>query len=501
MKVEVANIVNNRLNTGEQISIKRLFIFITLCILVLVPVSIFMLTNTIKYQSAVYFLILLTLAIAGFFILNKRLVLFEPIVLFSTYYTTVLIAGIYSIYTDYNSNDFVNNTCFKNDIHILTTYACMYFFFGYICMLIGYYLVKRNNLQIKFDLETKEEISDRVLNLFILCFLVIGISNFLYNVWILAGGNLFTYLANVSVRQLEFADSGTASGYLLAYNAMFIWLFKLFRNRNHSKLFIIMLLITIIMKASTGRIFGTMLYIASFVGIYYLLEISNKKKINNAKYYFAAIGLVSFGIIFYFMRIISSIVYNNSLKNNIGLVFMQLFNQFGYYAVDKGNMPNIGVVLKIIDSWGTDIGYLYGQSLVTWICNILPSSMRFQGYQPSVMIKQTWYLHIIGGNLPPTGIGEMYANFGIFGPFLGMFLFGCLAAYLYNYTIKSRNYWCLAIYVQITIGFIMLYPKGEFDNLTLLYVLPILIVIVTMKVMSKIKVYINNINTSNSKFK
>ncbi len=38
--------------------------------------------------------------------------------------------------------------------------------------------------------------------------------------------------------------------------------------------------------------------------------------------------------------------------------------------------------------------------------------MRPEAYQPSVMIKQVWYSHLQGGNLPPTGIGEMYANFG-----------------------------------------------------------------------------------------
>ena len=485
MKAGFSNIAVNSIESGSVTTYKRLHAFLLLCVVVLLPISIVTFLGTHKYQTAIYFLVLLSLAIAGLFILNKRLILFEPIVLFSAYYITVVFAGIYSISTDFYANSFVNNTTFSTDIPTLIAYTCVYFFFGYVCMLLGYYLVKQNNLKIRFDLEPKSQLSDTVLNIFIITFLIIGIGNYIYNVWIYAGGNLFSYMANVSVRHIEFAVSGTTIGYIFAYNAMYIWFFKLARKNIYwSKFFIIILILTLLMKASTGRIFGTMLYIASFIGIYYYLEISSKRVLSNAKYYVAAIGIVLFGIINYYLRIISSLSYNNMLESGIAKAFIELFNEFGFYAVDKGNLPNIGVFLKIVDSWKNEIGYLYGQSLITWIFNILPSSIRPEAYQPSVMIKQTWYSHIPGGNLPPTGIGEMYANFGILGPFLGMFIFGCLVALLYNYTLKSKSYWFLAIYIQIAIGFIMLYPKGEFDNLTLWHVIPILLIVVTMKIIS-----------------
>jgi oligosaccharide repeat unit polymerase len=474
------------INHAKKINFERLFFFMGLCITTLTFLFIVFLLDPHKYQLSILFSVLLALAISGFFIMNKKLVLFEPVVLFSAYYVTVVISCFYSIFTDWELNEFVNNSSFRDDITILTAYTCMYFFVGYLFMVAGYYLVKKDDFKIQFVLDSRSRISNTVLNIFIIIFLSIGIANFAYNVSTLAGGSILQYMANVSVRHLEFENQGTTLGYMFAYNGMFIWFFKLARRHIYwNKYFIVFLIISILMKASTGRIFGTMLYMFSFVGIYYFLEASKNKVINNTKYYLAVIGILIFGVVFYFLRIISSLFYNNMLHLSVGTELLNGFKFIGYYAVDKGNIPNLGVFLKIVDSWGTDIGYLYGQSLFTWITNILPPSMRPEAYQPSVMIKQVWYSHLQGGNLPPTGIGEMYANFGFLGPALGMFLFGCFAALLYNYTIKSKSFWVLAIYIQIAIGFIMLYPKGEFDNLTLWHVIPLLLTITAFKIISK----------------
>lgn len=456
--------------------------------------AIFLLTSLMtdtyaNYQISIFFLTLLSVVLAGFFILNKKLLIFEPVFLFSAYYTTVIIAGAYSIVTNFSTNIYVQNVRFTKDIGVLTGYVCMYFFLGYISMLAGYYLIKRRDLEINFELESKSQLSGIVLNIVIVSFLLIGFANFFHNIWTFAGGNLIEYMKNVSTRHREFAISGTTLGYLFAYSAMYVWFFKLIRRNVYwSKSFLIFLFLTILMKASTGRVLGTMFYITSFIGIYYFIEISRKRVLSNAKYYIAGFAIALTGILFYFMRIMSSLSFNNKLGDNIGETFIGLLNRTGYYLIDKGNIPNIGAVLKIIDSWAKDIGYLYGQSLITWASNILPSSLRPEAYQPSVMIKQTWYLHIRGGNLPPTCIGEMYANFGFLGPIIGMFFFGCLCALLYNFIIKSKSYWALVIYIQIALGFIMIYPKGEFDNLTLWDIVPILLLIVVMKIVSTTKI-------------
>lgn len=462
--------------TRNNGSLKIIFVLLTGLIVFLIFIKIIV-NNDQRFTLAYFFMFILLYSLITFFILKQNYNLFEPIFLFSAFYSTVLFAGFYSLSSNFSSNLFVKNIPFHNDIEDLAAIVSFYFFSGYIFTLLGYYFVRQNN-KIKLEFESKRIVSDVVINIVVVVFVSIGILNFIHNIIIFAGGNFFVYFSNISMRFHEFSITGTTLGYTLAYNAMYIWLFKLFRrnNRKINRTFLVILLLTIVMKASTGRVFGTLLYITSFIALYYFFEISQNKKIKNRKYYFLGLLLFFSGVLFYFFRIISSLSVNKSLIGGILNELSHLFDLFFFLAVDQGNVPNYGLVLKIVDSWGNDIGFLYGESLLTWSYGFLPSFLRPDGYQPSVLIKNAWYSHLPTGNLPPTGIGEMYANFGILGPFIGMFAFGCLMGYIYNYTTKKSNYWIYVIYVQITIGFIMLYPKGEFDNLSLWMILPIIII-------------------------
>jgi hypothetical protein len=124
-------------------------------------------------------------------------------------------------------------------------------------MVAGYYLVKKDDLKIQFVFDSRSRISNTVLNIFIIIFLSIGIANFAYNVSTLAGGSILQYMANVSVRNLEFENQGTTLGYMFAYNGMFIWFFKLARRHIYwNNYFIVFLIISILMKASTGNIWN-----------------------------------------------------------------------------------------------------------------------------------------------------------------------------------------------------------------------------------------------------
>ncbi|MBU1105378.1 MAG: oligosaccharide repeat unit polymerase [Candidatus Riflebacteria bacterium] len=466
----------------------KLLIFFLLTILVLFAFLIHSARGEQEYQVAVFFLIMLALAIFGFFMLSKKLVLFEPVVLFSAYYSTVLIAGGYSIYNNFENNLFVQNSTFSQDIPTLMGHACMYLFFGYIFMLFGYYFVREKNLKVELCFETKAKISDTVVSVIILIFLSIGIFNFLYNVFIFAGGNAFNYMVNLSMRSYEFEHTGTTLGYLFAYNAMYLWFFKLLRHKkNWSFPFVLFLAATIVIQASTARIFSTISYITSFVGLFYFVEIRRKQLPSNSKYCFALLGLAVSGLLFYLLRIVSNRLITGQLIVSVAQELSSLLGLLGHFAVESGNLPNIGVFIKIIDAWDKDIGFLNGQSLISWVCNILPSSFNWVVLQPSYMIKEVWYSHLPGGLLPPTGVGEMYANFGFFGPFIGMFFFGSFSALLYNLTLKSKNFWVYIVSMQLSIGFIMLYPKGEFFNLSLWKILPILMTFLLLRLLSSVR--------------
>jgi hypothetical protein len=162
----------------------------------------------------------------------------------------------------------------------------------------------------------------------------------------------------------------------------------------------------------------------------------------------------------------------SDLKNRL----IELIRSIGYYAFDKGNTPNVAILMKIIDSWGKDIGYKLGSSLFYPFFSILPGEYQPSvNLMPSIIIKQRWFSHIEGGFLPPTGIGEMYANFSFFGPFIGMFGFGILGAMLYNFLQKRATHLRLFIYLYFSLNFYMIYPKGEFSNLSFLSIGCILI--------------------------
>lgn len=460
----------------KRITNKNIIISLFISSMSLIILLTYIYMSTHKYKYSIFFSILLFISISTFLILKKKLILFEPIVIFSFYYFTVCISIWYLIYTDFKTNIFINNTVFNENINTLLNYTTFLFFIGYIFFLIGYYVVVNQELIFNIKFENHKLMSDSILNIMIFIFLFIGVLNFIYNVWYFADGNLLVYMKNISMRPYEFAKHGTTLGYIFAYNGMFIWLFKLVRNSKKLNLsFHIFFIITIIIRVSKGRIFQSIVYIITFIGIYYFVELNKKQKVCNFKYYISGIIIMIFGIFVYFMRRISSLIYNNKLNNSIMNNLEKFISDFGYFAVDKGNIPNIGIVLKIIDSWEKDIGFLHGKSFFNWIYNILPSQIRPDNYQLANIIKETWYSNMPGG-LPPTGIGEMYANFGILGPTIGMLLFGFFAGTFYNILKKTKNFWFLIIYIQITVGFIALFPKGEIANFSLWSIIPIVFI-------------------------
>ena len=156
----------------------------------------------------------------------------------------------------------------------------IYFVIGYIFTLIGYKtFVKRGQPQVILN----DDVSHRFIWLIIIGFSVLGTINFIFNIYTYAGGNIFAYFSNLSVRYLEFEEiEGTTLGYLFAYIAAYLWFYIVLKNRKFSMLFALFLFLTILMKASTGRIFQTLIYIASFVVIYYFRNIHYNHTLNNA---------------------------------------------------------------------------------------------------------------------------------------------------------------------------------------------------------------------------
>lgn len=437
--------------------------------------------SPVRYFEALYYTVALSVTIMAYLATRPSLFLFDPMVLFSFYYFSVVFSMAYSFLSEFRLNPFIKATSFSADLESVAAKTVLFFLVGYVSAVFGYESLSRKSNWKLSEYRHGARLTARLNRIIIGSCLTIGLGNFAINIIWFADGNLVLYMKNIAVRYLEFARGGTTLGYLFAYTGMFIWCSNLAaENRRPTFSFFLLGGLTVLMKVSLGRIFETVLYIALFIGMLYIAKARYGQRSKNICYFGAAFGIISCAVVFYFLRVLSSMAYAGSMQDGFRQSLSLLFQSVGYYMIDKGNMPNIAIAMKVIDSWEHSIGFMHGRSLIEWVYNILPSIWQPSGYQPSVIIKAKWFSNVPGGALPPTGIAEMYANFGNFGPILGMFGFGALCAIIKNALIGLRQAWADLVLMQIAIGFVMMYPKNEFDNLSLITIIPLLIFIAFM---------------------
>lgn len=441
------------------------------------------------YQLHLFFNGLLFLSVLIFLFKKKQKHLFEPIYIFSLYYISVPTVIWYYILTDFENNPFVHAVDYTNDFNTLFLISVFFFFIGYLFCILGYMKIHKKDLECKIEFEKEQKISNLSCLLLGLPLVIVGIINFLFNLFKFANGDFFYYIFSMSNRSNEFANGGTTLGYTFASIGVFVLLFLTLRSnkKKYYIYFFISLFTVFIMRLSTGRIFSSISFVGIVISIYYFYKISVEGKINNRPFLLIGCSILFIGVFAYFLRMIGGLEVNNQQIHSISSYFSGFISKFGYYAIDKGNLPNIALLPKLIDSWSKDVGYLYGSSFITWVFAFLPHGIRPSMVMPAVIAKKTWFAQVSSGNLPVTFIGELYVNFGWVGPILGMFVFGILITVLFNYTLKKKNYWIYVITMQITIGFIALSPKGESNNLSLWMILPYISSYLFLVIMTKIQ--------------
>lgn len=416
---------------------------------------------------------MIILSIFIYLLKRKSKDIFDPVFLFSLFYITTAFSIFYLCSGWSENNQFLNTTFFySSNMPLLINEAAFYSFIGYLCFIFGYEV--QNNSKYTFSMikiEKQNKISSSLALYLIVAFVILAAVNLIYNIYSFANGDLLFYMKNVALRIHEFSIRGTTIGYNFAYSATFLLQFLYLRKNKKSTLvfFWIVLFFSILLKASTGRVTQTIIFPLTFAVVFYYHKASMLKKINNSSYIKLIVFLSISAIIFYFLRVGSSLVASGQSLNVE--TFRMFFMNFNYYAFDMGNTPNIPVLVKIIDSWGNDIGYLMGKSLFYWIFSALPSHVK-DTFQPvSIIVKNQWYPHIQGGSLPPTAVGEMYANFGLIGPFIGMFFIGLIFGLFYRFIKKRGRLVGYIIYANLLLGFIVIFPKTETHNLSLLPVI------------------------------
>jgi hypothetical protein len=201
-----------------------------------------------------------------FFAFKRKLRLFEPVTIFSIYYITIVPVALYLLLIDFRNSIVFDTTTFSNPTDKLFMMAMIYYVIGYISMVTGYYVI-RTNRSVIINLNSKTIIPDILLTSTIFLFFFIGILNFAYNVQVISGGNVIGYMANTAGKNYEFEGKGiTTLGYHFVWVALYVWFYKILRQgRTVTIPFLICALIGLVMKASTGRITSTLVFLGLFM--------------------------------------------------------------------------------------------------------------------------------------------------------------------------------------------------------------------------------------------
>jgi oligosaccharide repeat unit polymerase len=410
-------------------------------------------------------IVFLGLGIIYFYIIAKKQKdYFDPFYLFSLYYISVYVAALFLVEEGIKNNRYVYSTRFYNDIDQVYTLALLISLVSYISALIGYEIVAG-----KYPVNPMHKTRgiESPLFLFVsLFFYVVGSINFIYILMTLYAGNVLAYFRNISVRGIEFSDGITTIGYQLVYAASYMLFLRALQTERLKPLTYLLVSGSILIMASNGRVTQTIFYALSFIIIYYYNGGAFKIK-RWIPLLFLFMPLI--GVAFHSFRYMSSLYYNEYIDTMDIRLLIHFFDiESLASSISRGNIPNFPVLMKVIDSWGKDIGYMFGSTLLYPIYGFISNNLFELVEMPAVSAKEVWYSTLIGGNLPVTGMGEMVANFSIIGFPLGMFLFGALGGYFSNTLFRNRSQAFLILYSRF-IPFFALYPKGEFNNFNLLW--------------------------------
>lgn len=432
-------------------------------------------SNLNSYQESIFLGLFLNSIIIPTLFVFKKINIYEPVFWFSIYYSVLIFSAFILLDSQFTASTFIVNTNFyTSNILELFSITLWTVLFAYLSFITGYYLIvnKKTNINITLN---EPNTSFILLKIFAYIFMSIGISNFVYNLYIMTGFNIIDYFGYIHYYSGHLVEHGvTIIGYNFLYPGIF-FLYYLHINKKINKyIFYLNFLIFLTIILSLGRVTG----FAMTVMVFYILSLYSKGVFNINKRQIILLFL-SIIVIFtlFFLRMYSDFerVYGVEFDEFITVIVPNI----GYILIGEGNLPNISIVMKIIDSWEQDIGYLYGGSIFVGLTAFLPSSISVElvrNNTTSWIGKHTWYEHIHGGSLPPTIVGDLFANFGFLGVLIGMFLLGYLFAKVYNLMHHNKSIFIFIFYLYFLIFFAFILPKGEFSRLSFV-IIPIFILL------------------------
>jgi len=390
----------------------------------------------------------------------RREPLYDPRILF-TLAASLWLFIIHGYLIDFEGYLAAKPGFYSQDIRVLAAMALGMMLIGYVAFIGG------ASLGVKFVVRSPSGPfrDNRLLTLICVFFLAIAVLNFMANVVLISGGSVIRYLSEFAMRPYQIADNQgiTASGYLFGFIGVQVIAFV--AGRRESSKWVLLALVAaifvmLVIRFSQARIFQTLVlmggcYVSYAMGI--ALREGRHTPWFRHIHYIVLAGALGIGI--YFLRLASSL-------RNLGVqidwqTVVDFSDRIGHFALQRGNVPNFPVVFTIIDKIPAEESFLYGKTLFNWAIFLIPKSIIKGDYLISLWVKNTWYLDIEGGGLPPTAVGEWYANFGFAGVVLGMFIIGLAIGALYKVARTSESPYLVVLWANMVFGFVVIYPKTD----------------------------------------
>ncbi len=390
----------------------------------------------------------------------RREPLYDPRILF-TLSSSMWLLIVHGYLIDFDGYLAAKPGFYSQDIKILCAMAIGLWLIGYVAFISGATLGTRFRVRPA----TAEFRDFHLLRSVCLFLIIIAVANFAANVFLISGGNLITYLSTFALRPYDVADDKgvSAVGYLLGFIGVQVIAFIVGRRPKTAPFLfglLVLILVMLIIRFSQGRVFQTLVLLGTCYVSYAMgtARREGRPKPWIAHIHYLVIAAVM-GVAIYFMRVSSSLA---SLGVKITPeVVANYGGQFAHFALERGNVPNFPIVFTIIDKIPSEVDFLYGKTLFNWAVFFIPRSILPPDYLISYRIKNMWYLDVEGGGLPPTAIGEWYANFGFAGVIVGMFVVGLVMGVIYRRASASESPYLTVLWANLVFGFVAIYPKTD----------------------------------------
>ena len=412
----------------------------------------------------------------------RREPLYDPRVLF-TLAASLWLFIIHGYVVDFEGYLAAKPGFYSQDLKALSTIAIGLWLIGYAAFIGGATV----GLRLRVQRPSHAFRDVKLLSFVCGFFLLVAMLNFAANVILISGGNVLRYLAEISLRTYQIADNRgvSAAGYLLGFIGVQVFAYIAGRRQLPRTLLVGVLAavsLMLVIRFSQARIFQTLVllgacYVSFAMGVAHRRGVQTPW-VRHIHYLVIAAGL---GIGFYFLRLASAL---RSLGIDVDLASVSEFgSRLTHFALERGNVPNFPIVFTIIDKIPAEIDFLYGKTLFNWAIYVIPKSILPPDYLISMWIKNTWYLDVEGGGLPPTAVGEWYANFGVAGIVLGMFAVGLVLGVLFKVARVSDSPYLAVLWANLAFGFVAIYPKTDLAQVPVFSILVLACLWLAMKVL------------------